>query len=115
MTEPEDMDVETENKSLKADLLETIQSLLDRPAMFAHSPESLEAQFFNMVVIVAPFAFEMSSEEARTRIILYCNEVTKNTNSSLSTVIEDIDTMAFHLRKIYQENFEFAPKEETLH
>jgi len=114
MTEPEDMDLETENKSLKADILETIQSLLDRPEMFSHSAESLEGQFFNMIVLVAPFAFSMTSEEARTRIILYCNEITK-TNSSLSSVVKDVDTMAFHLKRIYQENFEFAPKEETIH
>ena len=105
---------ETANRSLAGDILETIQSILTRPRMYAATAESLEGQFFNMVVLVAPYSFGMSSQEAGRKIADFAHGIT-GTVLGISSTVDDIDALAHLLRKCYQENFEFTLKRETVH
>lgn len=103
------------NKSLTSDILETIQAMLSRPRMYAGNAESLEGQFFNLVVLVAPYAFGMSSQEAGRKIADFASGITGGTVLGISSTVEDVDALAHLLRKCYQENFEFTLKRETVH
>lgn len=106
-----------ENTSLAFDILECIQSLLARPKMYAGTAEGLEGQFFNMCVLVAPYAFDMTSHDAALKITDFAYTITGN-NLGMSSTLEDpndVDGMAHLLRRCYSENFEVAPKNEIIH
>jgi len=107
-------DNEEENKSLKNDILEVIQALLDRPKMFAADVSALEGQFYNLITVVAPYAFQMTSREAGEKIVGYVALASDN-KVALSYATDDIDVAASLLRKCYQENFECFTHSETVH
>lgn len=109
-----DQEQSEENVSLAQDILETIQGLLARPKMFAGNAEALEGQFFNMVVLVAPYAFGMTSQEAGRKISDFVFEITQ-TNMGLSSQVEDVEALAHILQKCYNENFALVPKDAVLH
>lgn len=105
-----------ENTSLTNDILECIQNMLAMPKMYAGTAEGLEGQFFNMCVLVAPYAFDMTSHEAAVKITDFAHTIT-GTNLGMSSTLEteDVEGMAHILRRCYSENFETAPKSEVIH
>jgi hypothetical protein len=107
-------DQQEENGSLKKDILEVIDSLLARPEMFSNDVAGLEGQFFNLVTLVAPYAFDMTSRDAGEKILGYVTLATGNMNS-LSAFTEDISLAASMLKQLYVENFECYTRSETLH
>lgn len=109
------MEDSEENRSLKNDILEVIDSLLARPEMFAgESVLALEAQFFNLITVVAPYAFDMNSRDAGEKIVAYIGLTTENAQS-LSSYTQDIRHAANILKNCYRENFECYTRSETLH
>lgn len=102
------------NKSLAGDIVETIVTMLERPQMFATSAASLENQFWLLVVLVAPYSFGISSEEAGRKINDFTTLVT-GTNSLISEKESDIETVAFYLKKCFEENFDLPTENTTIH
>lgn len=102
------------NQSLKDDIMSTIDALLTRPKMWASSVESLEGQFYNLIVLVAPYQFNMDGQAAG-RIIMEWISIHTGTNTGLSGTYDDVEVAAKLLRDLYTENFECFSRTETVH
>lgn len=90
-----------ENSSLKDDILCWIEMLLTKPEIFASSADSLKEQFMNLLALVAPYAFDISREDATLKVVQYVESVESNSSSNIS----DVSVMSYILKKCYDENF----------
>lgn len=110
--------LEEENKSLKSDIMEVLDGLLNRPEMFVgNSIFALENQFFTLITLIAPYAFDMTARDAGEKIIAYLALVSEKpmTIAHLEDCTDDIKMAAEILKRCYQENFECYTRCETLH
>lgn len=89
-----------ENK-LADEILATIEGMLARPEMYAGCAEAIEAQFFTLFTLVAPYRFGMTGEEAAERIREFVHFYTKS-NHGLSSVKTDVKEIAVCFSGFYQ-------------
>lgn len=107
-------DSQDKNKRLAQDIIETIAAMLERPQMFASSPAALENQFWLLVVLVSPYFFGMSSEEAGRKINEFTSRIVGG-STLISSKELDIEKVASYLKKCYEENFDFPIDSSTIH
>lgn len=81
-------------------ILETLDVMLTRPAMYAQTKESLEDMFFILFVTVAPSAWGVSVEDARYSFHNYTMLRTQR-NQPLSTIHVDMDSLAKDIKVFY--------------
>lgn len=106
----------TKELSLVADILETIEGMLERPEMYAGSADSLETQFYTLVTLVAPYAFQMDARAAGQILTDYVTEIS-GTNSGIASKYDDIKEVAGLLKKCYNTYFDVIIEKEnsTIH